>query len=330
VKPSSNSILVLHEVLSADARPDELDTLAQVEQISEALRLLGWNVSRLATDLDLQKTMDAINRQKPACVFNLVESLAGRGQLIHLPPAILAANNLSFTGSGADAMYLSSNKLLAKQWMRLNQLATPRSILPAEDLPTDELPGENLTWIVKSVWEHASFGMDDDCVVKGIKAARTRIRNCIERHGGDWFAEQFLDGREFNVAILEIDGQARILPIAEMAFIDFPDGKPKIVNYAAKWDESAAEYQATQRSFVQLAQAEHDEISSIALNCWEQFGLRGYARVDLRMDAAGKPWVLEINANPCLSKDAGFAAAAAQAGINYIDLIRHVLQTGID
>jgi len=324
MKPAAESVLVLHEALAIDARPDEQDTLAQVEQVCAALQRLGYRVSQLATDLDLQACLESIDALDPDCIFNLVESLAGKGQLIHLLPALLGAHRRCFTGCGSDAMYLTSNKLLAKQWLRLNHLPTPASFLEHE-----EVAEEDLSWIVKSVWEHASFGLDDGCVVSGVPAARKRMHHCIGLHGGDWFAEQYIDGREFNVALLEIDGRAVVLPIAEMAFIDYPRGKPRIVGYAAKWDQEAPEYYSTQRAFTSLAQPQQDAITALAEACWRLFGLRGYARVDLRMDAAGGLWILEINANPCLADDAGFVAAANQAGIGYDDLVHYILLAGV-
>ncbi|MFZ3056642.1 MAG: hypothetical protein WA098_07795, partial [Smithella sp.] len=70
-------------------------------------------------------------------------------------------------------------------------------------------------------------------------------------------------------------------------------------------------------------------LSEISLQCWNIFSLRGYARVDFRVDNNGKPWVLEINTNPCLSPDAGFAAALAQANIQYHDAIGLILANAI-
>ena len=167
-------------------------------------------------------------------------------------------------------------------------------------------PVENATWIVKSVWEHASFGLDDGCVVNSLTAARARIDHCHAQHGGSWFAEQFIDGREFNVSVLEVDHKPLVLPIAEMTFVDFPSGKPKIVGYAAKWDEAAPEFYATQRSFADIAtRRARPYCQGCDKSAGTHFALRGYARIDLRMDADGVPWVLEVNANPCLSPDAG-------------------------
>ena len=104
--------------------------------------------------------------------------------------------------------------------------------------------------------------------------------------------------------------------LAEMLFVDYPAGKRRIVDYAAKWHSGSFEFCNTVRRF------EFDEtdrpllaqLEDIARTCWRLFGLRGYARVDCRVDTAGRPWVLEVNVNPCLSPDAGFAAAVERRG----------------
>ena len=324
MKAAPLSVLVLHEALGSSARPDETDALVQVEQVSAAMKKLGWRVSALATGLDLESTLSAIRKQEPACVFNLVEALGGDGRMVHFVPAVLGAAKVAFTGSNADAIFLSSQKLLAKNLMRLHGIPTP-----AFFTRNDVLGDCGKTWIVKSVWEHASFGMDDGCVVTGADAAHARMSESEARYGGEWFAEQFVDGREFNISVLEQEGQPYVLPMAEMTFVDYPRGKPRIVGYAAKWEESAPEYTATRREFPKLSDSERDQLKNIVEKCWKVFGLQGYARIDLRFDSDGNPWVLEINANPCLSRDAGFAAATLEAGISYEKLIERVVRAGI-
>lgn len=317
------SMLVLHENIGAEARADELDTLVQVEQVSAALRQLGWHVSTLQAGLDLEALLASIKEQQPVCVFNLVESLGGDGQMVHFIPALLRAAGMLFTGCDSDAIYLSSQKQMAKNWMRLNGIPTPPSF------STDAAHPAKSCWIVKSLWEHASFGMDDGCVVNGLEATRARLKESTDRYGGEWFAEQFVDGREFNISVLEQDGKPFILPIAEIRFSDYPDDKPKIVGYAAKWDEEAPEYLATPRTFPSLPESLFEALTRVVHKCWQSFGLKGYARVDIRVDEQGKPWVLEVNANPCISRDAGFAAAAGRVGIGYEQLIERVVAAGL-
>ena len=320
-----DTILVLHESMAADMRPDEQDTLAQVEHVSSVLASLDFGVDVLAADLDLGALRSGIRGRRPACVFNLVESLGGDGRLIHLAPVILESLGQPFTGCGSQAMFLTTNKQLAKQWMVASGVPTPASFSPGCDQA--EAGGK---WIVKSLCEHASLGMDDGCVVAGAEAAERRLSQSREAHGGDWFAEEYVDGREFNIAVLEIDGAPSILPVAEMTFVDYPGDKPRIVGYAAKWDAQAPEYHATQRVFPRLSRNERAALDRVVMDCWRIFGLRGYARVDVRMDAAGIPFVLEVNANPCLSPDAGFAAAAEQAGFDAGEVIGHLIRAVIE
>ena len=334
MKPVVQTVLVLHQEIADGTRLDELDTLVQLEQVSAALKELGWNVVPLATGLDLAATLDSVRSINPACVFNLVESLGGEGRLIHFIPALLQAYGIPFTGCSGDAVYLSSHKLLAKAVMSQRGIATPPYFSATSPTPTyssleqaaaDE-PGQ---WIVKSVWEHASFGMDDGCVVNSIADAQKRIAESTRRHGGEWFAEQFIAGREFNISVLQQDGQPWILPMAEMTFVDYPSDKPKIVGYAAKWDPGAPEFHATCREFPVLSGELPSALQQAVLDCWEAFGLSGYARVDFRVDEAGKPWVLEVNANPCIASDAGFIAAAQRAGIALEQVVEHIVQAAL-
>jgi len=318
MKPTGKRVLVMHEAIDGPARADEQDTLVQVEQVSAALEDLGCEVSTLGLGLDLEGGLRRIRERRPDAVFNLVESLAGDGRLIHIVPAVLASAGMAFTGCGSDSIYLSSQKRLAKRWMRLNGIDTPADLADGEGAADSR-------WIVKSLWEHASFGLDDGCVVRGPLQARARIAACRKRYGGEWFAERFVDGREFNISVLEQDGRASVLPLAEMTFVDYPADKPKIVGYAAKWEEQAPEYQATRRCFPVLDAALAARLRETARKCWDSFGLRGYARVDVRLDSTGRPWVLEVNANPCLARDAGFPEAALRAGLSYTRLVRRIV-----
>jgi D-alanine-D-alanine ligase len=110
-----------------------------------------------------------------------------------------------------------------------------------------------------------------------------------------------------------------VLPPAEILFEGYADQALKIVGYRAKWDSDSYEFHHTPRRFDFPPEdaALLARLRDLALQCWRLFGLNGYARVDFRIDAAGRPWILEINANPCLSPDAGFAAALDAAGISY-------------
>jgi len=308
-------VLVLYDEHAADGAPDARDALDQAAYVAAALEDLGVETETLPVGLDLAPLERRVAVAPDTAVFNLVESLGGRAVLIHLVPTLLEALGVPFTGCTAAAQHLSSNKLLAKQ--RLVDLG-----LPTPELC--EVSAHGGPWIVKSVWEHASVGLDDASVVADARAAAALIEKKRAELGGEWFAERYVPGRELNVALLATPDGVRALPVAEIEFDAFPADKPRIVGYAAKWEPESFEYRATPRRFgVEPALAAR--VTGLAIDCWHAFGLAGYARVDFRVGADGAPSILEINANPCLSPDAGFAAALAAADIPFATAVSWLL-----
>ena len=320
-------VIVLHGKVAEDAGKDELDVLVQRDAVSMALGDLGYNAAALPFSLDLQGVARELRDLRPAFVFNLVESVEGRGRLIHLAPALLDHLQLPYTGSRTEAIFLTSNKLLGKGILRAAGIPTP----PWYTL--HDFPGQPLAhggpYIVKSVWEHASIGLDEESLVWATSADELRrvLGERRDRLAGSCFAETYIDGREFNLAILADREGPEVLPPAEMRFEGYPPGKPRLMDYRAKWDEDSFEYRHTERSFVFPDEDREllENLARIALECWRAFELQGYARVDFRVDRDGRPWVLEVNANPCLSPDAGFAAAADRAAIVYSQVIARIV-----
>ncbi|HVP12629.1 MAG TPA: D-alanine--D-alanine ligase [Phycisphaerae bacterium] len=321
-------VVILHDRISEDARTDERDALVQAEAVSSALAELGHAPTTAQFSLDLPAVSDHLRQLEPDIVFNLVESVESLGSLIHLAPALLDSLSIPYTGAPTEAVFLTSNKLLAKQLLAANGVATPPWFTTASH-QAGFAQGQSGRYIVKSVWEHASVGLDESAVLEAgrLEDLTGELRTRENRLGGQAFAERYIDGREFNLSVLAGGDGPHVLPHAEIRFVDYGDDRLRIVGYAAKWDEQSFEYSHTPRSF-DFGPGDAGllrELSRIALECWRLFDLRGYARVDFRIDRAGKPWVLEINANPCLSPDAGFAAAAQRAGLEFTEVVRRIV-----
>ena len=303
---------------------DEQDVLVEAATVGRALRELDWQVQRVPLGLDLRSAARRLSRLAPDFVFNVVESVEGRDRLVHLAPALLDSLGLPYTGSPTEAIFLTSSKLLAKQRMRAAGVPTPAwaPIRPGA-IPEPDFPPP---YIVKSVWEHASIGLTGTSVAPDRPALEQELRRRVSR---ELFVEAYVEGREFNLALLEEAGrQPQVLPPAEIQFQSFPEGKPRIVDYAAKWESGSMEFAQTPRrfDFPDPDRGLLETLKDLALRCWELFALRGYARVDFRVDAAGQPWVLEVNTNPCLSPDAGFLAAAARAGLSPTEVVRRIVE----
>jgi D-alanine-D-alanine ligase len=332
------NVLVLHNELTADASADELDVVVQRNAVLESLLEQGYQVASLACNLNLESTRQVLTEHRPDVVFNLVESLGRTDRLAPVVCMLLDALEIPYTGNQTDAILATSNKLTAKKRMLEAGLPTPawrcnvrdsrRSVQPPRLF--DPLRRRHSRWILKPVLEHASFAMDDDSVVSVDRA--NQLSDCLLHReqlvGRPHFAEQYVEGREFNLSLLN----GRVLPPAEIEFVDFPLGKPRIVGHLAKWDCNSLEYQRTVRRFRFPAadRALLKELGRLAKRCWSLFGLSGYARVDFRVDAEGQPWILEVNTNPCLSPDAGFAAALDQANIPFASGVSRIVDCVVE
>jgi D-alanine-D-alanine ligase len=232
-------------------------------------------------------------------------------------------------------MVLTSGKVLAKGWMAGSGIPTPPWIGPwpgADGTLHGNATGRD-AWIIKSVWEHASIGLDENSIVEDCRpeAVFPLLHSRAAGLGGACFAERFIAGREFNLSLLAGPRGPDVMPPAEILFEGFTEAMPRIVDYRAKWDQEAFAYHHTPRQFDFDPADRHllQRLDDLAIQCWRRFGLTGYARVDFRVDPAGQPWVLEINANPCLSTDAGFAAALERAGIAFDDAIARIVADGL-
>jgi D-alanine-D-alanine ligase len=308
---------------ATEDRPDEIDTIVAAEAVASALKRLGFATRIVALGSDLAE-LEPLRSINPLVVFNLVDAINGDGRLAPSVPARLDALGARYTGCGTSAWFETLSKIGTK--LKLTQADLPTPPWSEDGARLDP----NAHTIVKPVWEHGSLGLDESSVVPGCEAAVTiQVRN--SRWGTEHFAENFIKGREFNLALIEGTSGVEVLRIAEIVFEGFAAQTPKIVGYEAKWAPDSDAYIGTPRRFG----LECDEpelavrLSQLALSCWRLFGLSGYARVDFRVDAGGQPFILEVNVNPCLSPDAGFAAAAAAAGLSYDAMVGRIVESSL-
>jgi D-alanine-D-alanine ligase len=333
-------VAIVHNQVSPDDSAADRDVLAQVSAVSRSLERLGHEAVGVDATLDLKTLRLRLSDLRPNVLFNLVESLDGSDRLMFLATGLFDAMGLPYTGSPTEAVLFANHKLLAKERLRQEGLPTPDWLAGRARRPGRDGSGRggqrlrpDASYILKAVAEHASVGLGDACVVTvdDENALRRRLEEHAEALGCDCFAERYVDGREFNLSLLASPDGPKVLPPAEIDFSAFPPGKPRIVGYEAKWQAGSFEYDNTPRGFdfPDADGALVSELSDLAIACWHLFGLRGYGRVDFRVDAERRPWILEVNANPCLSPDAGFAAALDRASISFERGIRRILDDAL-
>ncbi|MGO9138179.1 MAG: D-alanine--D-alanine ligase [Syntrophales bacterium] len=323
-------VVVLHSDVTEDAGIDEKDALVQAAVVSSALSELGYEPIAIPFSLNCAHIIDMLRDLRPVFVFNIVETMAGQGSLIHVAPSVLDFLRIPYTGATTEATFLTSHKVLAKKMLNAAGIATPPLFLPHENYHGHFVED---TYIIKAVWEHASTWLGGDSIIHARNLDRLREATASRQKqiGMACFAEAFIEGREFNLSLLAGDGGPQVLPPAEIRFDDFPPGKVRVVDYLSKWVEDSFEYHHTPRCF---DFPEEDaplllRLKDLALQCWRVFGLRGYARVDFRIDNTGTPWVLEVNTNPCLSPDGGFYAALERSGLSFVQTIERIIRDAV-
>ncbi|MCU0410370.1 MAG: hypothetical protein MUC70_03630 [Bacteroidales bacterium] len=311
--------LIIYNEPSADALPDELDVLDQVNFIGETLQTLGYDVSRRGITDDFFHEISEIAGSRYEFVFNLVESVGKKAEILYFIPALLNMHHIPYTGCPLEATFITGSKVLARQIMKAGGISVAGGYKVSE---ADRLtPGRK--YILKPVWEDGSLGITEESVFAFDGTVPEIVREKNDRH---WFIEDFIDGREFNVSVMSGPGGPEVLPPAEMLFHDYPGDIPRIVSYKAKWVEGTFQYENSKRNFPgDLSERLMRNINEAVLGCWKTFGLKGYARVDMRVDENDNVFVLEANANPCISPDSGFISAGLHAGYTHAEIISRII-----
>ena len=318
-------VIICHPVIDISSDASTIDVLDQVRLVEGSLAELGIPYTTLA--ITNGRVWEHATKLENAIVFNLLEAPPGAMQLQVNATAVLELLGIPFTGASASAMWLTSDKITTRALLQANNLpiALGGRIALEKLAILEQVPPP---WIIKPAWEDASVGLEGNpiCYTSEEAIKRTELLTaCFPNQ--PLLLEHFLPGREFNVSLLERENEVEILPIAEIVFDNFPSDIPPLVNYEAKWESDSFTYIHTWRRFP--TEDEDGEllhsIREMSKVVWEICDLSGYARIDLRLNEAGIPHILEVNANPCLSPDAGFLAAAAQAGLSPTEVIRRIL-----
>jgi D-alanine-D-alanine ligase len=314
----SVSILVLYSRVEEIVRGEAVDILAEQEtalvarEICAGLRRLGYRASPAGATGDVAQ---ALAPYEPAewLVFNLCESPGGDPSLEATVPALLDELGFAHTGSGAATLSACLDKAGAKKWLAAHGLPTPRYAVVSSPNDPCRVPFPAL---VKPVSEDASVGISDDSVVCDAGGLARQVAYILERYRQPALVEEFVAGREFNLAIWGND-PPEPLPIAEICYEGYTDPLRRLLTYESKWVAGSYAYSHTPG----VCPAQVDPILGrrlldAALSAYRLMGCRGYARVDVR-ERDGIPYILEVNPNPSLASDAGFARAARAAGYDH-------------
>lgn len=329
------ALVLMHESL---VPPKSMEGFSEEEilewktefDVVTTLRDLGHQVLPLGVCDDLGDIRRAIHDFKPHITFNLLEEFHGVGVYDHHVVSYLELMRQHYTGCNPRGLLLSHDKPLAKKILSYHRIKTPGFFVIKRGKKPRRAAGFEYPLLVKSVSEDASLGITESSIVYDDNALFDRIRFVHDETETDALIETYIDGRELYVGVMG-NRRLKTLPIWEMVFKNAPAGMPQIATAKVKWD---LEYQ--KKLGIDTLEATDIEgpqklkILNVCKRVYRALSLSGYARLDLRLNSAGEPYVLEANPNPNLSFGEDFAESAEKIGIPYDELLQKIITLGMN
>ncbi len=315
------------DMAGLDAREDP-DYVEDAEyEVADALQVNGHDVLLVGVHADLHHVLESLKQFSPDLVFNCVEAFRDDPTHDYLVPALLEAEGYRFTGAPPLGLLTTRNKAMSKQVLAYHDIRVPgfATYRISESVAGD--PGLAFPLIVKPLQEDASAGIAQASVVRDGSSLGERVSFVHSAFSQPAIAEEFVEGRELYVSMVGNGERLEILPMVEMVF-DKRRTKPeeRIATKSAKWNVAYRDRKGIRNVFARpIAHQVRERIEEICKTAYRALWLRDYARLDVRLTAAGNAWVIEANANPFIGYGHDMSNAAEKAGMDYYQFVQRIV-----
>jgi D-alanine-D-alanine ligase len=314
-------VLILHNVMSDWTAGDIEAAELAVTRMKYGLTSLGLQATSIPVRRDVAGALRGFDPRE-SIIFNWCEGLDGTPNAYGAVPPILEELGFVYTGSDAWSLNVTMDKVTTKEYLRKHRIPTPQAAVYSR-------PARN-GWVrfpalVKPSGEHCSFGITPDSVVDTPEQLRTRVEYVLDTWHCKALVEDFIDGIEYNVSLWGNE-RMEVLPLASIDYSSFPDYHDHLCTFDAKWDPVSDAYLLTS---VRCPSPVDDDlrrrIESVCRRTHRALRVRDYGRVDLRV-RDGIPYVVDVNSNPDITMEGGFARSARVAGYDYGQAIARILE----
>ena len=296
--------------------------------VIETLREVGHDVRVLGINDDLMPIRRAAEEFRPQIVLNLMEAFAGVTTFDQNVVSYLELLRLAYTGCNPRGLILARDKALSKKLLAYHRIPVPDFTVVRRGRRPVVPKKMRFPLIVKSLFFEASTGISQASVVENTDQLARRIQFIHDSLGTAAIVEQFIEGRELYVGVVGND-RLDVFPVWEMSFAKMPDNRWHIATERVKWSTQYQKKHGIMTEAAALDPVLAERIQRIAKRTYRALDLNGYARIDVRMDEGGHPYVLEANPNPNLAYGEDFAESAEKSGLTYERLLDRILALGL-
>jgi len=326
-------VLVHAHLVPPDPVPADVDPVAAEwrteHDVISTLRTLGHDVRALGVHDDLGDIRRVVDEWKPHIAFNLLEAFGGVNIFDQNVVSFLELLKLPYTGCNPRGLLLARDKSLSKKLLSYHRIPVPESEVFRIGRPVRRPKRLAFPLIVKSLTQEASIGISQASVVDSDQRLVERVAFIHESIGTAALVEQYIEGRELYVGVLG-NQKLQALPVWELFFTNMPPDAKRIATGRVKWSVAyQKKYGIDSGAARDLPPATSDLIQHLCKRTFRALELSGHARIDLRLDAEGRAWVIEANPNPQIAKGEDFAASAEAAGISYEALLQRIVNLGL-
>ena len=294
-----------------------------------ALRQLGHEVRPLGVQEELAPIRAAVDEFKPHVVFNLLEEFHHNTLFDQNVVSYLELLRVPYTGCNPRGLIISRSKSLSKKLLAYHRIHVPDFLVIPRGKRLRRPRSLEFPLIVKSLVEHASYGISQASLVSDDERLAERVAFIHDSIGTDAIAEQYIEGRELYVGVL---GNERLcaFPVWELVFEKMAPNAPLIATAKVKHDVAYQEKRGIfHRPATDLAPEFAARMQHLAKRIYRTLELDGYARIDFRLGRTGLPYFLDANANPDIADQEEFASGAEFIGIDYPALIARIVKLGM-
>lgn len=327
-------LVLMHE---GRTPPDDLTGATENEkedwkaeaQILRTLRALGHEVMKLGVSDELRPIREAVTDWKPDIVFNLLDEFQGMAVFDQHVVAFLELLDARYTGCNPRGLTLARDKGLTKTILTYHRVPCPDFTVFPRGRKARMPRHLDFPIIVKSLVEGASLGIAQASIVADETALQERVGFVHETLKTDAIGEQYIDGREIYVSVLGTK-RLQVFPPWELVMDNLPSDLAPIATRKVKWDREYQKRHKIRWTRAELSPALEERLGQLSRRIYRNLGLSGYARMDFRVSADDRVYLLEANPNPGIARDDEFCESAKAAGLSYERLIQRLVNIGLD